>query len=54
MAEPKIENKSRRTVSAKPSREGEESLKGTFVSVLLVAAFIVVSWGLVFQLFMSR
>ena len=32
----------------------EQSLKGTFASVLLLAAFIVASWLGVFYLFLSR
>ncbi|MFC5703895.1 cytochrome c oxidase subunit 2A [Cohnella faecalis] len=38
-----------------PSENREEpSLKGTFVSVLLLAGFIVVTWLAVFFLFVSR
>ena len=39
--------------SKKPKIE-KQSLKGTFVSVLLLGAFIVISWFAVFGLFISR
>ncbi|WP_422124382.1 cytochrome c oxidase subunit 2A [Planococcus sp. X10-3] len=32
----------------------EASLKGTFVSVLIIAAFMLVSWFSVFLLFLER
>ncbi len=40
--------------SKKPEINKEKSLKGTFVSVLLLGAFIVVTWLLVFFLFIAR
>lgn len=36
------------------SQEDKHSLKGTFISVLLVGAFIAVSWVGFFFLFLSR
>ena len=36
------------------NKKNEPSLKGTFVSVLLLAAFILVSWLGVFFLFLDR
>lgn len=35
-------------------KKDEPSLKGTFVSVMLLAAFILVSWLGVFFLFLAR
>lgn len=34
--------------------ETEHSLKGTFASVMILGAFIIVAWVLVFVLFMAR
>lgn len=36
------------------SHSKEPSLKGTFTAVMLLGGFIVVSWVLVFALFLSR
>ncbi|GAA0431870.1 hypothetical protein GCM10008983_05570 [Lentibacillus halophilus] len=42
----------------KPDKETSDhasySLKGTFISVMLVGAFIIVSWAGVYGLFISR
>ena len=35
-------------------RQNEQSLKGTFVSVMLLAGFIALSWLGIFILFVSR
>lgn len=35
-------------------RKEEPSLKGTFASVMLLGAFIVLTWALVFALFIAR
>ncbi|MET3695861.1 hypothetical protein SAMN05877753_102610 [Bacillus oleivorans] len=37
-----------------PEIEKEKNLKGTFISVLLVGGFIVLSWAGVFSLFINR
>ncbi|WP_206098983.1 cytochrome c oxidase subunit 2A [Paenibacillus nanensis] len=36
------------------TRQEETSLKGTFVSVMLLGAFILVTWALVFVLYIER
>ncbi|HWO75134.1 MAG TPA: cytochrome c oxidase subunit 2A [Bacillus sp. (in: firmicutes)] len=38
----------------KQDTEKEKNLKGTFISVLLVGGFIVLSWAVVYLLFMNR
>ena len=38
----------------KQNAEKEKNLKGTFISVLLVGGFIVLSWTGVYLLFMNR
>ena len=38
----------------KEGKDKEQTLKGTFVSVLLLALFIVVTWLGVFVLFIAR
>ncbi|CAJ1004383.1 MULTISPECIES: cytochrome c oxidase subunit 2A [Bacillales] len=39
---------------AKPTQPEQENLKGTFAAVLLVGAFILLSWFGVFALFLNR
>lgn len=41
-------------IRLKQSEEKEQGLKGTFASVMLLGAFIVVSWLGVFVLYLSR
>ncbi|WP_027091311.1 hypothetical protein [Cohnella thermotolerans] len=38
----------------KPANAGEPSLKGTFASVMLLGAFLVVTWVSVFVLYVHR
>ncbi|WEK54880.1 MAG: cytochrome c oxidase subunit 2A [Candidatus Cohnella colombiensis] len=38
----------------KPVNPEEHSLKGTFVSVMILGAFLIVSWLGVFMLFIDR
>ncbi|SDN66433.1 cytochrome c oxidase subunit 2A [Alkalicoccus daliensis] len=42
-----------RKKETKPDPE-ETSLKGTFVSVLIIAAFMLLSWASVFWIFLER
>lgn len=44
----------RQDESDQSARGSEQGLKGTFAAVLLLGAFIVVSWSAVFLLFMNR
>jgi len=41
-------------IEAVGKREEESSLKGTFMSVMLLGAFILISWVAVFLLFIER
>jgi hypothetical protein len=53
MAEPATNHKQEVTTT-KPHTEKEESLKGTFASVMLLGGFLAVTWLFVFILFLVR
>lgn len=48
-----IENEKKST-EVKAEIETKHSLKGTFISVMLIGSFIVVLWVSIFLLFLSR
>ncbi|TVY09521.1 cytochrome c oxidase subunit 2A [Paenibacillus cremeus] len=47
-------NKARQSKEPQAKSEQEPALKGTFASVLLLGAFVVVTWVAVFVLFLAR
>jgi len=55
MDKPVIKKQGQSVVVTKPNREDKEpSLKGTFASVMIVGGVILVTWMLVFLLFINR
>lgn len=54
MTQPRVSHRKQDLVPEKPVVTDEHSLKGTFVSVMLLAAFIIVVWTVIFLLFLSR
>ncbi|MGP4081778.1 cytochrome c oxidase subunit 2A [Pseudalkalibacillus sp. R45] len=51
--EPKVGNKTE-VKELKATQKAEKTLKGTFLSVLFVGGFIVLSWVGIYVLFLSR
>ncbi|TCZ67523.1 cytochrome c oxidase subunit 2A [Paenibacillus albiflavus] len=55
MDKPVIKKQGQSVVVTKPSRkDSEPSLKGTFASVMIVGGVILITWVLVFLLFIHR
>jgi len=54
MAKPGLKNQEQQSLSAQKKHEAGESLRGSFASVMILGGFIIVSWALVFLLFIVR
>lgn len=55
MEKPTLQKQTQTAVRPKPEhKDSEPTLKGAFASVMMVAGIIIVTWGLVFMLFIAR
>ncbi len=52
--EPKVNRKKPTQIDLKTTPDADKSLKGTFISVLILGAFIILSWAGVYFIFLSR
>ncbi len=54
MAEPVIKRDNSEAAKSTEQTTEKSTLKGTFVSVMILGGFLLLSWLLVFMLFLSR